>query len=143
MYTVGYQVQSDSWNAPCLYVYIYSAWAHACLCVCIHVAHRVHTHFKHFRLSFFNVLKAMNVCVQNTVFLRRIGYRFCFYSELGGHISEIWMGKSLRIPVNIQQDPLSRYRDPVPFSLLSFTPILQVIYSLLGKQNRKLMFNLG
>jgi len=73
---------------------IYSARAHACLCVCIHVAHRVHTHFKHFRLSFFNVLKAMNVCVQNTVFLRRIGYRFCFYSELGGHISKIGMGKA-------------------------------------------------
>lgn len=49
----------------------------------------------------------MNVCVQNTVFLRRIGYSFCFYSELGGHISNIWLGKFLEIPVGVQQDPLT------------------------------------
>lgn len=82
----------------------------------------------------------MNVCVQNTVFLRRIGYSFCFYSELGGHISKTWMRKSLGILVNIQQDPLSMSRVPIPSFFLSPTPILQVISC---KENRKLMFIKG
>lgn len=77
-----------SWNTTCLCVYMYVARAYAYLCVYIHGSHHAHAHFKHVRLSFCNVLKAMNVCVQNTVFLRRIGYSFCFSSELGGHISK-------------------------------------------------------
>nr|KAF6319698.1 hypothetical protein mMyoMyo1_008437 [Myotis myotis] len=118
-------------------MYIYIACAYAYLCVYIHVLHHVHTHFKHFRLSFFNVFKEMNVCVQNTVFLRRKGYSFCFYSELGGHISKNLLGKSLEIPGTIQQGPLSMYRDPIPSSPLSPIPILQVIPCW---KNRKLLF---
>lgn len=127
-------------GTTCLYVYIYIACAYAYLYVYIHVLYHVHTHFKHFRLSFFNVLKAMNVCVQNTVFLRRIGYSFCFYSELGGHISKIWMGKSLKIPVNIQQGPLLLYRDQISSSFLCPLPLLQVFpYG----ENRMIIKTLG
>lgn len=117
---------------------IYTLLVHMHICVYIYMYHIMSRHiFKHFRLSFFNVLKAMNVCVQNTVFLRRIGYSFCFYSELGGHISKIGMGKSQEIPVNIQQDPLSMHRDPIPSSFLFSIPIRQVIPH---RENRKLLF---
>lgn len=34
-YTVGFQVQRDSWGAPCLYVYIYSA-LYTCMSVCMY-----------------------------------------------------------------------------------------------------------
>lgn len=113
---------------------IYTLLVHMHICVYIYMYHIMSRHiFKHFRLSFFNVLKAMNVCVQNTVFLRRIGYSFCFYSELGGHISKIGMGKSQEIPVNIQQDPLSMHRDPIPSLFLVLHPH-STSYSPQGKQ---------
>lgn len=117
-------------------MYIYIACAYAYLCVYMHVLHHVHTHFKHFQLSFLNVFKEMNVCVQNTVFLRR-GYSFCFYSELGGHISKNLIGKSLEIPVNNLARPSFNVQRSRSLLFLAPTPTLQVIPCW---KNRKLMY---
>lgn len=116
----------------CLYVYIYIACAYAYLCVYIHVSYHVHTRCKHFRLSFFNVLKAMNVCVQNTVFLRRIGYSFCFYSELGGYISKLWKAKAWKFQW-VFSETLSKCTG-IKFLCLSCSPP-PTSYPLWGKQD--------
>jgi hypothetical protein len=49
----------------CMYIYMYCTMS-------IHILSTSGCHFK-------NVLKTMNVCVQNTVFLRRISDRFFFF----------------------------------------------------------------
>lgn len=87
----------------CMCIYTLPVHMHTCVYIYMYCTMSIHI-LSTSGCHFLNVLKTMNVCVQNTVFLRRISDRFfsCFYSVLGGYISNIWMGKSLKIPVSIQ-----------------------------------------
>lgn len=116
---------------------MYMACAYAYLCVYIHGSHHAHAHFKHVRLSFCNVLKAMNVCVQNTVFLRRIGYSFCFSSELGGHISKNVDGKKPGNSSDYSSRPSFIVQGPSSVLFLA-PPNPPHLYPC--RENRKLMF---
>lgn len=104
----------------CVYIYMYCTMA-------IHILSTSGCHF-------LNVLKTMNVCVQNTVFLRRISDRFfllllCIrwvhFKYLDGKKPENPSEYPARPSLNVQD-----FQNPP-----SFSPLLPTTYPLWGKQD--------